>query len=110
MRSDGPGCTFTLRGIPIGVWSEATTLDNEDVAQRRSEQAAPLEEQGNDRRMVCRGIPAIVPSNHLTLESSLSTQSIERLLKIAQCLLGSAWRKISITLMTLQEVFSVSAD
>ena len=27
MRPDGPGCTFTLRGIPIGVWSEATTLD-----------------------------------------------------------------------------------
>jgi hypothetical protein len=27
MRSDRPGCTLTLRGIPIGVWSEATTLD-----------------------------------------------------------------------------------
>jgi hypothetical protein len=34
----------------------------------------------------CRGIPAIVPSNQLTLESSLPTQAIERLFKIAQCL------------------------
>jgi hypothetical protein len=30
------------------------------------------------------GLPAIVPSNHLTLESSLPTQSIERLFTIAQ--------------------------
>src|SRR5580692_6127718 len=27
MRSDRPGCTLRLRGIPISVWSEATTLD-----------------------------------------------------------------------------------
>src|ERR1700686_3190810 len=88
MRSDGPGCTFTLRGIPIGVWSEATTLGNVDVAQQRSEQAAP---RGTRKRPPdgCRGIPAIVPSNQLTFESSLPTQSTKRLFKIAQCLLCS---------------------
>jgi hypothetical protein len=47
------------------------------------------------------GLPAIVPSNHLTLESSLPTQSIERLFTIAQwfALLGSAWRNIPISLI-----------
>jgi len=45
------------------------------------------------------GLPAIVPSNHLTLESSLPTQSIERLFTIAQwfALLGSACRNIAVT-------------
>jgi|HubBroStandDraft_5_1064220.scaffolds.fasta_scaffold20707_3 hypothetical protein len=33
MRPDGSGCTLTLRGIPIGEWSEETTLDKVDLTE-----------------------------------------------------------------------------